>query len=335
MPTSSRPDGQLIEAVRQGLLPQRFPARRDVEAAGAARADASYDLFWPRLGRLALVAYRVRPETLSSALAMAAFRHLFRAVAPRCETAEDALAQALAALGRAGGGAEVEAAAVFLDVSIRHASFASRGLAYAGPLSGAAGAPPRWVGVVGLASPASLRLDDGEGLETELDRRLGGDPAIAALAAVRAQPSIADPGDLVFVVANHSAAVAALLPEIEARCALAGLSEATAGLLSLVVDEMMANVVSYAYRDGAAHEVVLRLRLEDGRAFVSIEDDGSPFDPLGADPPDLTGDVDERPLGGLGVHFLRTVAADIRYERRRGWNVLCFIVGPGLAPDPS
>lgn len=58
---------------------------------------------------------------------------------------------------------------------------------------------------------------------------------------------------------------------------------------------------------------------------VTIEDDGVPFDPLGTPAPDLTLDVDDRPIGGLGVFFARQLTDDIRYERTAsGGNRIVF-----------
>jgi serine/threonine-protein kinase RsbW len=97
-------------------------------------------------------------------------------------------------------------------------------------------------------------------------------------------------------------------------------------LTSLLVsfDEVLSNVISYAYRDGGTHEIRLSIALEGGAVVAEIEDDGIPYDPLGAPQPELTGGIGERPVGGLGIHFVRTLNDEVAYERRGNRNRLSF-----------
>lgn len=56
--------------------------------------------------------------------------------------------------------------------------------------------------------------------------------------------------------------------------------------------------------------------------LAELSDDGVPFDPLQNAAPDLTADIDERPVGGLGLHFGCHFADDISYRHRHGSNDL-------------
>lgn len=97
-------------------------------------------------------------------------------------------------------------------------------------------------------------------------------------------------------------------------------------LTSLLVsfDEVLNNIISYGYRDGAEHEIALSVALEGGAVVAEVEDDGVPYDPLGAAPPDLRGGIGARSVGGLGVHFVRTLNDAVTYERRGNRNWLSF-----------
>ncbi len=92
--------------------------------------------------------------------------------------------------------------------------------------------------------------------------------------------------------------------------------------LALCVDEVVTNVISYAYDDQADHQITLRLSLGTGELAAEVEDDGKPFNPLDAPPPDLTQSLEDRPIGGLGVHFLRTLMDGVEYRREQGKNLL-------------
>jgi len=96
--------------------------------------------------------------------------------------------------------------------------------------------------------------------------------------------------------------------------------------LHLALDEILTNVVSYGYDDQHEHEIIVRLTLggdHDSRQIeVEVEDDGRPFNPLETAPPDVSTSVEDRPIGGLGIHLARRVMDDLEYRRQRGKNVL-------------
>jgi anti-sigma regulatory factor (Ser/Thr protein kinase) len=90
----------------------------------------------------------------------------------------------------------------------------------------------------------------------------------------------------------------------------------------IAFDEILSNIVKYGYKDQARHEISVRLELSGDHLVAEIVDDGEPFDPLSAPAPRLHGGVDERPVGGLGIYFVRTLMDDVEYERRNDRNVL-------------
>lgn len=97
--------------------------------------------------------------------------------------------------------------------------------------------------------------------------------------------------------------------------------------VTLVIEEVGVNVVSYAYADdGEAHSFEISIVSEPDAVTIEVVDAGRPFDPLKeAPPPDLESDVDERPIGGLGVHFVREMMDEVRYRREDGKNCLTMV----------
>jgi len=92
--------------------------------------------------------------------------------------------------------------------------------------------------------------------------------------------------------------------------------------INLVLDELVANIIENAYEDTREHEIHVTLRLEGTELTVRVDDDGRPFDPLQAPPPNLDLPLEERPVGGLGIHLVRSVMDRVEYERREGHNIL-------------
>ncbi|MCG6876052.1 MAG: ATP-binding protein [Betaproteobacteria bacterium] len=97
-------------------------------------------------------------------------------------------------------------------------------------------------------------------------------------------------------------------------------------MTSLLVsfDEVLNNLISYGYSDERDHDIRLRLVLAGNDVWAEIEDDGVPFDPLTAPPPTLSGGIGERPVGGLGIHFLKTLNDEVTYRRQDNTNRLRF-----------
>ena len=97
--------------------------------------------------------------------------------------------------------------------------------------------------------------------------------------------------------------------------------------LNLSLDELITNTVSYGYRDTDEHEIRLTLTEQNGSLVVVLEDDGIAFDPFTAAPdPDLDAGVEERRIGGLGVHFVKTLMDEVAYERVDGCNRITLIL---------
>ncbi|MGE4553537.1 MAG: ATP-binding protein [Desulfovibrionaceae bacterium] len=115
----------------------------------------------------------------------------------------------------------------------------------------------------------------------------------------------------------------------------AGVPMASQVKLDLVLEEALVNVIHHAYGDaGGTMELRCLERVHNGqRLFVAeIRDRGPSFDPFDAKPPDLDADLDDRPVGGLGIHFIRQMADDAGWRRENDENVLHlgFALGPVL-----
>lgn len=96
--------------------------------------------------------------------------------------------------------------------------------------------------------------------------------------------------------------------------------------LQLALEEAVTNVVNHGYKDGAAHEFTVSLDVGpgDGSVVAVLTDDAPAYDPLARAEVDTSLPLEQRPIGGLGVHLVRKLMSSVRYERRDGRNVLTF-----------
>ena len=92
--------------------------------------------------------------------------------------------------------------------------------------------------------------------------------------------------------------------------------------VSLALEELVTNCIKYGYDDTNEHIIDVLLSLTDKTLTMIVVDDGHEFDPLLAPGPDLNLPIEDRPIGGLGIHLLRQMADDITYERRENQNRL-------------
>ena len=123
-------------------------------------------------------------------------------------------------------------------------------------------------------------------------------------------------------MANDSADLARVLDEVDAQLAPLPVSPKRKYAVRLALDELLSNVLRYAYDDDARHRI--DLKLETGAPFhLTIADDGKPFDPTAdAPPPVLDGPIEDRPIGGLGLHILKKMGLRLAYRREAGRNVV-------------
>jgi serine/threonine-protein kinase RsbW len=92
--------------------------------------------------------------------------------------------------------------------------------------------------------------------------------------------------------------------------------------LNVALDEVLNNIISYAYLPGEQSDILVRLTMRPGEITVEIEDRGGPFDPLEAPLPDLSAPLRERKVGGLGIHFVKQLMDDVAYARVADTNRL-------------
>jgi anti-sigma regulatory factor (Ser/Thr protein kinase) len=93
-------------------------------------------------------------------------------------------------------------------------------------------------------------------------------------------------------------------------------------LVPLAIEELVTNCIHYGYDDAGEHTIVIMLSVADQTLTMTVVDDGHEFDPLARETPDLTLPAEDRPIGGLGIHLLRSLSDDMAYERRDGMNRL-------------
>jgi anti-sigma regulatory factor (Ser/Thr protein kinase) len=100
-------------------------------------------------------------------------------------------------------------------------------------------------------------------------------------------------------------------------------------LMRLAIEEISTNIIKYGYAHERPGPIQVACACQDERLCVIIRDRGQPFDPHDAPPPDLSGDLASRAIGGLGLYLVRELADDLsyRHDPASGWNELVVMKG--------
>ena len=123
-------------------------------------------------------------------------------------------------------------------------------------------------------------------------------------------------------IANRLSEVERLATAIETFGAAHGLRDDVVFAFNLALDEVLTNTISYGYDGVGEHDIRVRLRVRAGVVHAQVEDDGRPFNPLDVPPPNLEAPLEERPVGGLGLHIVRSLMDHVEYRRDGPRNIL-------------
>lgn len=107
--------------------------------------------------------------------------------------------------------------------------------------------------------------------------------------------------------------------------------------LNLALDELITNTIAYGYAEQKDGEIDIEMRRHDDRVVVRLIDQAEAFDPFAAGVADTTSSLEDRKIGGLGIHFVRTLIDEVSYMRDEDRNVitltLLFPPQPASASD--
>ncbi len=131
-------------------------------------------------------------------------------------------------------------------------------------------------------------------------------------------------------LANRLSEIPVLAERVEAVAAAHGLPPGVIFKLNLVLDEVLTNVIDYAYQDDQPHEIQVVLAVDGDGVVAEVIDDGRAYDPTATPDPDITLGIEERPIGGLGIFFAKRMMDRVEYRRDGAFNRLLLAKGIGV-----
>lgn len=130
---------------------------------------------------------------------------------------------------------------------------------------------------------------------------------------------------LSLAVRNHLRELPKMAAEVSAWCEENAVPAAAAFHVNLALDEIVSNVIRYGWNGAGEHEIHVHLSRTKDEVRIEVEDDAAPFNPLEVPAVDLGLPMEERPVGGLGIHLVRQIMDHLDYRRVEGKNVFIMI----------
>jgi len=123
----------------------------------------------------------------------------------------------------------------------------------------------------------------------------------------------------------------AFLEKVTACAINQGVGPKKISAIELSMEEVLVNIINYAYPDTPGEAEVTCGIDEKGCFVIQIVDTGHHFDFSGLDKPDIEADLDDRKVGGLGVFLIKKLMDNVQYRRKNGRNILSL----SIAPNPD
>lgn len=121
---------------------------------------------------------------------------------------------------------------------------------------------------------------------------------------------------------NNVADIPRLNKFVEEACAGQNLGEGFISELKLAIEEVVANVIHYAYDKNEKGDIEVGLKFQAGEVSVEVKDAGKAFDPTEIKDADTDSSVEERRIGGLGLYLVRQLTDTMSYRREGNFNIL-------------
>ena len=148
---------------------------------------------------------------------------------------------------------------------------------------------------------------------------------ITLLAAQYHGPSPENAGHMEIRIKNRMPDIDVVEERFRAFAARNSISETDRQTMSMVMDDLLNNVISYAYPQGGDHVILVDMTLKGSRLVLMVEDDGIPFNPFHVEEPDVGLTVEERGIGGLGIHLVRETMDEHHSQRRANKNIVILV----------
>lgn len=124
------------------------------------------------------------------------------------------------------------------------------------------------------------------------------------------------------IIKNEIAELERVAVFVEEVSQLLSLDSETTMNLNLALEEVVSNVILYAYPQKMGENIIIKASSDDNILVFTITDKGDEFDPTKVEDADITLAAEEREIGGLGIFIVKNIMNEVTYQRLDGKNIL-------------
>ncbi|CAN5798876.1 hypothetical protein BH20PSE1_BH20PSE1_09950 [soil metagenome] len=127
------------------------------------------------------------------------------------------------------------------------------------------------------------------------------------------------------IIRNDQREIASVMERFDDFATRNGMSSEVRAVFDIAFDEMLSNIIYYAYPDADTHAIEIRVDFDGQRVIAVIDDDGVPFNPFAHPAQNTDRPLAERDVGGCGIHLVRTMLDDVSYQRYLDRNIITLV----------
>ena len=128
------------------------------------------------------------------------------------------------------------------------------------------------------------------------------------------------------IVKNDHLALDIIFEGISNFCLIYEVPDCIEHNLKVIVDELVSNIINYSTSADNNDKIYLSISKKNNDIKLKITDFGERFNPLLRADPDISSDIDDRAIGGLGIYLVRQFSKEVRYQRKDDKNILTVIL---------
>jgi len=127
-------------------------------------------------------------------------------------------------------------------------------------------------------------------------------------------------------IENKLENIAFAIKDFDAFCDKNQINDAPHNKVNLALDDLLNNIISYGYADQRSHTIDIEFKYLKQELIIIIEDDAIPFNPFEVHTDSTHLSIDEREIGGLGIHLVKNLMDSCQYQRKANKNVVVLTI---------
>lgn len=128
---------------------------------------------------------------------------------------------------------------------------------------------------------------------------------------------------------RNNNALAEIFSFAEESCAQLQIDTSLIFSVNFVIEELFTNMVKYN-KSGSNSDISVSFNKQDSRLYIVLTDyDVDSFDLTKVDNVDTSQSLDERKIGGLGVHLVKKMVDDVQYNYSNRQSTITLIKNLG------